>query len=111
MAKRSVKRRRGRAVFALWLLGFILVTTSVIWRRAYGVGQARELQRLERTRVELEAEKAKLESEIRDASSQRRLGPIAEQRLRLRVPNDSQVIFIPRPASPARPDTTDDAPR
>jgi cell division protein FtsL len=110
MAKRAVRRRRGRSVFALGLLGFVLVATSVIWRRAHGAQEARALEELERTRVELEAEKAKLESEIRDASSQRRLGPIAEQRLRLRVPDDSQVIIIPRSTNRST-DRRDDAAR
>jgi cell division protein FtsL len=101
MAKRSVGRR-GRSVVALLLLGFVLVATSVIWRRAYGVNQARAVQALDVVRVQLEAERAKLESEIRDAGSRRRIQSIAEQRLRLHIPNDSQVIVLERPT--VRPD-------
>jgi cell division protein FtsL len=55
------------------------------------------LRDLDRQRVELEAQKAKLESEVREAASRARLAPIAEQRLRLHVPNDSQVVILPSP--------------
>ena len=95
---RTAKRgkRRGRSVIALSLLGFVLVATSVIWRRTFGYTQSRELQQLERRRNDLRAQRAQLEREIRDAASSARLGPVVEQRLRMRVPNDSQVIVLPR---------------
>lgn len=98
MAKRSVKRARGRSTVALALVGFLLVTTGVIWRRSYGISQSRVLRTLDRQRVELEAEKARLESEVREAASRARLAPIAEQRLRLHVPNDSQVVILQSPS-------------
>jgi cell division protein FtsL len=101
VAKRSVKRARGRSVVALGLLGFLLVTTGVIWRRSYGIAQSRVLRELDRRRMELEAEKARLESEVRDAASRARLAPIAEQRLRLHVPSDTQVVILQSP--PRRP--------
>jgi cell division protein FtsL len=105
MAKRAVggrarsgrvTRRRGRSVVALTLFGFVLVATSVIWRRTYGFSQTRMLQRLERQRADLRAQHAQLLREIRDAASRDKLTPMAEQRLRLRMPSDSQVIVIER---------------
>ena len=104
MAKRAVAarsagrvtRRRGRSVVALTLFGFVLVATSVIWRRTFGLSQSRTLQQLERQRSDLRAQRAQLQREIRDAASRERLTPLVEQRLRLRMPSDSQVIVIER---------------
>lgn len=100
--KRSRLSRRSR--IALGLFGFVLVATGVIARRTYGIGQARVLRDLQRRREALDAERVKLESEIREASSRARLAPIAEQRLDMHVPSPDQVIMLPRPTpSPHRP--------
>ena len=93
---------RGRSIVALVLFSFVLVATGVIWRRSVGVAQARAIQGLEQQRSSLMARRAALEGEIRDATSRARLAPIAEGRLGMRVPSDSQVITLPRPV-PARP--------
>lgn len=85
---------------ALVLLGFVLVAVGVIWRRAAGIAQRRELAELERTRVELEALRSKLESDIREASSRARLAPVVERRLNMHVPNDTQVVILPRAQPP-----------
>jgi cell division protein FtsL len=91
---------RGRGLIAVLLLGFVLVATGVIWRRSVGVAQARTIQRMEQQRADLLARRAALEGDIRDASSRARLQRIAETRLGLRVPSDSQVI--PLPPAPRR---------
>lgn len=103
-AKRS-PRSRARLV-PLLLVGFLLVATGVIWRRSYGLAQARELARLERQRTTLVAERIRLEGEIRAARSRARLLPLAEARLGMRVPPDSNVIILPRPAAPPPPAPT-----
>ena len=110
MAKRAVKakgsgrvtRRRGRSVVAITLFGFVLVATSVIWRRTFGQSQSRVLQQLERQRSDLRAQRAQLQREIREAASRDKLKPMVEQRLRLRMPSDSQVIVIDRKDSVTR---------
>ena len=89
-----------RSIVALALFGFVLVATGVIARRTYGIDQARSLRELERKRQALEAERVKLDGEIRDASSRARLAPIAEQRLNMHVPSPDQVIMLPPPQSP-----------
>jgi cell division protein FtsL len=90
-------------VVALTLLGFVLVATSVIWRRTFGLSQSRQLQQLERQRSDLQARRAQLQREIRDAASRERIAPLVGQRLRMRMPSDSQVIVIERDTSkPAR---------
>lgn len=87
---------RGRSVVALVLVGFVLLATGVIWRRSIGTARAREQQLLEQQRAALEAERAKLKGDIRDASSRAKLARLAEERLNMHVPNDSQVIFLKR---------------
>ena len=96
MAKRRVAARR-RSVFALVLVGFVLVTTGVIAR------QAGDIRTLQRKRDALAAERIRLEQAIRDASSRARLQPIAEQRLNMHIPKPDQQIFLPRPAAGEAP--------
>ena len=86
---------RGRIV--LLLLGFVVVAIGVIARRTFGINQATDLRNLESKRDAAIASRAQLETEIRDASSRSRLVPIAEKRLHMYVPSDSQVIILPRP--------------
>lgn len=100
-SKGSGRRPLGpRSLIVLGLLGFFAVAMGVIARRTYGIAQSRSLRDLDRQRDALEASRVKLEVEIRDASSRARLGPIAEQRLHMFVPADSQVIILPRPRRP-----------
>ena len=86
----------GRVRFALVLLGFVLIASGVVLRRTYGIRAARDLQAMEAHRSGLIAERSRLESEIRLASSRARLQPIAEQRLRMHVPTEAQVVYLTR---------------
>ena len=90
---------RGRLRFVLLLLGFLVIAMGVILRRSHGIAAARELQELEARRAALVAERLRLDGEIRAAGSRATLQPIAEQRLQMRVPADSQVIILPRPSN------------
>jgi cell division protein FtsL len=51
---------------------------------------------METRRSGLIAERRRLESEIRIASSRARLQPIAEQRLQMHVPTEAQVVYLTR---------------
>jgi cell division protein FtsL len=103
MAKgRVAARGPGRFRFVLLLLGFLVIAMGVILRRSVGIAAARELQELDARRAALVAERLRLEGEVRAAASRATLQPIAEQRLQMRVPSDSQVIILPR-ASNERP--------
>src|SRR6186997_58454 len=88
----------GRIRFALVLLAFVATASVVVLRRTYGIRAARELQAMETRRSGLVAERRRLESEIRIASGRARLLPIAEQRLRMHVPTESQVVYLTRGA-------------
>lgn len=96
MVRRSRRRLGTRSLVALVLLGFLVVATGVIARRTFGIGQARLLRSLARQRDALDASRVKLAAEIRDASSRARLLPIAQRRLHMYVPPDSQVIILRR---------------
>ena len=92
MAKSRVgSRGTGRLRFVLLLLGFLVIAVGVILRRSFGVAAARELQQLDARRAALVAERLRLEGEVRAAASRATLQPIAEQRLQMRVPADSQI--------------------
>ncbi len=90
---------RGRSLVALGLVGFVLVATGVIWRRSFGTARAREQNKLEDQRSALEAARAKLEGDIRDASSRASLARVVEERLHMSIPNDSLVTYVPRAAA------------
>jgi hypothetical protein len=99
---KSVKGKRpprGRTWVALALVGFVLVASAVIWRRAIGVAQASTIRTLEAQRIQADGEKSKLETTVRLLSGREHLGPIAGQRLHMRVPDDSEVIVLPRSES------------
>lgn len=95
MAKRTVGGG-GRLRLAGVLLLFLVISGGVILRRTVGISAAQELLRLDARRAALAAERLRLEAEVRAAGSRARLQPIAEQRLRMRVPSDSQVIILER---------------
>jgi cell division protein FtsL len=92
----------GRLRFALVLLGFVVIASGVILRRTYGIAGARELAALEARRSGLIAERLRLEGEIRAAGSRARLQPIAEQRLQMHLPTESQVVYLTRGTAGSR---------
>lgn len=94
-SKRKSKKRRGRSIMAALLIGFVVVASAVIWRRSYGITQARQIADTDRRIVTLEAERQRLSALIRDESSRTQLGPIAQQ-LGMRVPDDRQVRAVMR---------------
>jgi hypothetical protein len=88
---------RGRSAIAIGLIAFLLVTTSVVWRRARGSAAAIRLHALGARIDELEAQRARLDGEVRRASSQVELVPKV-QRLGMTFPSDSQIIDLQAPA-------------
>jgi membrane protein implicated in regulation of membrane protease activity len=95
MAKSRVALR-GRTVVALVLAAFVLVALSIVWRRTIGISESERVTALDAKRVALEGERARLESEIRDASAIGTLGATVEQRLGMHVPSDKQVVILQR---------------
>ncbi|HMN08620.1 MAG TPA: hypothetical protein PKC83_07545 [Gemmatimonadaceae bacterium] len=101
MAKRRVARR-GRVQVAIGLAVFVVVMTGVVWRRTVGYARAVAMRLLEGQVKELEAERAKLITDIRSAMSIGRLGPVVQARLGMRQASDSQTIRLPMPAPRAK---------
>ncbi|HET8772336.1 MAG TPA: hypothetical protein VFP80_01040, partial [Thermoanaerobaculia bacterium] len=64
--------------------------------RAEGSAAALRLHSLGSRIDELQAQRARLDGEVRRAASRQQLGPRA-QRLGLRLPSDSEVIDLPDP--------------
>ena len=95
VARRRTRRRRGRSIVATLLIGFVLVAFAVIWRRSYGITQARRMTDLNRHLVQLEAERQRLSAVIRDESSRTQLGPIVQE-FKMHVPDDRQVRMVAR---------------
>lgn len=95
--------RIARFRIPLLLIGFLLIALGVILRRSMGIAAGREIQQLDARRGALVAQRLRLEAEIRAASSRSRLQPIAEQRLNMHVPSDSQVVIITRAPAPTAP--------
>ncbi len=102
MAKRGVGIR-GRSIFGMLLGAFIIVTLTVVWRRSIGIAESRQIQQLDRKKSDLEGERARLESDLRDLTSRQRLGPLVEQRLGMHVPIGQQVVILPRQQKRAAP--------
>jgi hypothetical protein len=96
MARSARGQVRGRTAIAIGLAAFLLVTTSVVWRRAQGSAAALRLHSLGSRIDELKAQRARLDGEVRRASSRLELAPRA-QRLGMHFPSDSQVIDLPDP--------------
>ena len=101
MAKSGVGLR-GRSLVGLVLGAFLLIAMSIVWRRTIGISQSERLAILDAKRATLESERARIDAEIRDASSRQNLGTTVERRLGMHVPTDKQVVILPR----ARQDET-----
>lgn len=92
---------RGRLIAGILVI-FLVVAASVVWRRTKGMAAARALQTLATSRAELESRRLQLESDIVSQASRSRLGVRVQSQLGLHVPNDSQVVLLPRPTVSVR---------
>lgn len=92
MAKRGLKA--GRWIVAGGLIAFVLVSAAVIARRSYGHREGLALTQLQRRKSSLESERVRLEQQIRDGSSRAVIVPIAERRLGMHLPSESQMVTL-----------------
>ncbi|GJG87682.1 hypothetical protein tb265_28630 [Gemmatimonadetes bacterium T265] len=86
---------------ALGLLLFVLAGSAAVWRRSAGIARARTLRELAARQSQLRAERATLEASVRLAAARARVGSVAEDRLGMRVPSDTQLVLVARTAAPA----------
>lgn len=101
MTKRG--SRSGRRTTALVLLAFLVLASAVVWRKTVGFSEGQKVRELAERRTELASRRTRLEGEIRSNLSLRKLGPIVEKRLGLKVPADSQIILLARPRADSLP--------
>jgi hypothetical protein len=93
-------RLKGRHWLMLWLVVFVCVLLAIATRQSAGFRTARRLGELREERTALEARRAELERQIRVASSREVLVPLAERRLGLHEPSDSEFTLLPLPPLP-----------
>ena len=79
---------------AIWLAGFLVTTAGVVWRQSLARATALELRQLDVTRGVLEVAKAGAAGGIHRAKSRAILVPLAERRLGLRLPQDSEITIL-----------------
>jgi hypothetical protein len=88
-------RVRGRTLMFAGALGFVLLSSLVVWRRGQGIALGRQMRAMQDTLATLGIEQADLAREIRQASDRSRILD-AGRKLGLREPADSQVRTLPR---------------
>lgn len=88
---------KGRHWVAIWLAGFLAMAGFVVWRQTEALATVRQLKSLEAARGALEATKADALAAIRHARSRAVLVPLAESRLGLRLPQDTEIIILQDP--------------
>lgn len=88
-------RLKGRHWLMLWLVVFVGVLLAIAARQSAGFRTARRLGELREERTALEARRGELERQIRVASSRQVLVPLAERRLGLHEPSDSEFTLLP----------------
>lgn len=98
---RARRQGRGRVIVALGLLLFVGVGAAVVWRRSVAISRARAIRALAARRDQLVTERATLEGAVRLAAARGRVGTVAEARLGMSVPSDTQVVFVARPGAAA----------
>jgi hypothetical protein len=82
----------------LWLLVFLAVSVAIVARQRGALATAATLRGLKNERLALEARRAEFESRIREAASRPVLIPKVAGRLNLRVPSDSEMVWLTLPA-------------
>jgi cell division protein FtsL len=96
--KAKAGRLRGRHWVALWLAVLLLTALAVVWRQGTALASARELQSLEKVRGALDVQRSSLVGDIHRARSRAVLVPLAERRLGLRLPQDSEITILQDPS-------------
>jgi cell division protein FtsL len=78
------------------LVGFVLIAAAVVARRSYGHREGSTITALQKKEADLESEKTRLSALIRDGSSRSRIVPLAENRLGMHAPSETQIVYLHR---------------
>jgi hypothetical protein len=88
---------KGRHWVAIWLAGFLAMAAAVVWRQTEALATVRQLHSLQATRGALEATRADAVAAIRHVESRAVLVPLAQARLGLRLPQDTEIVILQVP--------------
>ena len=91
---------KGRHWVLLWLGLFLAVTGIVVTRQTSAIRTAQRLGRLRLEHRTLDARRAELQRQIRDASSREVLGRHGTDALGLHPAGDSELVVFHAPAAP-----------
>ncbi|CAN5229191.1 hypothetical protein BH23GEM4_BH23GEM4_02540 [soil metagenome] len=90
----TARRGAGRARLKGWLLLLLGSLGVVVWRQTRGVALDRELRALTGERSTVEARRLEAEARIRTLAGRGRVVSLAERRLGMHVPEDSEIVFV-----------------
>jgi hypothetical protein len=88
---------KGRHWVAIWLASFLVMAAAVVWRQTEALATVRQLHALQAARGALEATRADAIAAIRHAQSRAVLVPLAQARLGLRLPQDTEIVILQVP--------------
>lgn len=87
-------------MIACGLVGFVLIAAAVIARRSYGHREGSTITALQKRQADLESERTRLGQLIREGSSRSHILPIAEKRLGMHAPAETQIVYLQRSGKP-----------
>ncbi len=100
----TLRRRRNRprdyrrlpgVVAVIGWLGLLLASLSVVtWRQTRGVDMESALRSIEAERALVEAERVTLTARIEELRSRARVVRVATDRLGMKLPEDSDIVFL-----------------
>lgn len=91
---RNVRRLPGVVAVAGWL-GLLLAALSLVtWRQSRGIEMEAALRSVESERAIAEAERVSVTARIEELRSRARVVRVATERLGMKLPEDSDIIFL-----------------
>jgi hypothetical protein len=89
------RRRPGVVTAGGWLVLLLAALSFVTWRQTRGVEMEGTLRELEVDRGIAEAERVAALRRVEELRGRARIVRVARERLGMRVPRDSEVVFLP----------------
>jgi hypothetical protein len=96
---RRKPHKRGILAVAGWFTLFIGVLWFVTWRQTRAVDMERTLRHLETERAAADAERVGSLRRIEELRGRARVVRVAQSRLGMHLPADSEIVFLPAVAS------------
>lgn len=95
VAKKAVTMRNRRVkLFSILMTVFLCMALIYVWTRTSVVQKGYEVSRLHNEVTILSEEKNQLEAEVMKLKSPARLETIAREKLGMRLPDGSEIVFV-----------------